>query len=525
MPASYVDSTYAAPTGPVITVPAGGNLQSAINAASLNSTIVLAAGATYAGNFTLPAKSGSGWIYIVSSGALPSPGTRATGADASAMARVLGGNGLPAFQAPNTAHHYRLVGLEISVPAGEDNYDIVRFGGSPTSAGQLAHDLVIDRCWIHGNGPDNVKNGVVLNCGAAAIIDSTIENIHAESGVSTFESHAIAGTTGPGPFKIVNNFLEASHITILFGGATASIPGAVPGDMEIRRNHMTKRLSWWPAHASFAGTTWGVKNLFELKNARRVWLDGNLLENCWPSDPAVAGGPQHGWAVLLTVRDEGGAMPWAVVEDVTITNNIIRHANAGFSLYGSEGAGAHRIRIANNVLDDIGGSWGANDKTGRICQGTDTTDVVFDHNTMFHTFNNIIFAYGGGLSPLAFTNNITENGAGFAGVSTGGFAANVLVGGPGAPASMSGVGFVDLAGGNYRLAPSSPYNDAATDGTDIGCDIDALEAAIGGAAPPPAPPPPPGGGSGSGGGGGGCGCTGWEALVVLALYGARKSIV
>ena len=26
---------------------------------------------------------------------------------------------------------------------------------------------------------------------------------------------------------------------------------------------------------------YGVKNLFELKNAQRVIIDGNLFENCW----------------------------------------------------------------------------------------------------------------------------------------------------------------------------------------------------------------------------------------------------
>jgi hypothetical protein len=33
---------------------------------------------------------------------------------------------------------------------------------------------------------------------------------------------------------------------------------------------------------------------------------------------------------------------------------------------------------------------------------------------------------------------------------------------------------VNLAGGNYRLSGSSPYRGSATDGTDVGCNIDAL---------------------------------------------------
>jgi hypothetical protein len=37
--------------------------------------------------------------------------------------------------------------------------------------------------------------------------------------------------------------------------------------------------------------------------------------------------------------------------------------------------------------------------------------------------------------------------------------------------------FVNAAGGNYRLAVHSPYNNAGTDGRDIGANIDTIEAA------------------------------------------------
>ena len=46
------------------------------------------------------------------------------------------------------------------------------------------------------------------------------------------------------------------------------------------------------------------------------------------------------------------------------------------------------------------------------------------------------------------------------------------------PLLLSLVGFVDLAGGDYRLAPTSPYKNAGTDGKDVGCDFDALKSKI-----------------------------------------------
>ena len=103
---------------------------------------------------------------------------------------------------------------------------------------------------------------------------------------------------------------------------------------------------------------------------------------------------------------------------------------------------------------------------------------------------------------FVFSNNIVANNTyGFKGSdsSTGiptlqtffpgyWFKRNAIVGGKASlypadnffPATYDAVGFVDRAGGNYRLAPSSPFKGAGEGGTDVGADIDALTAAIGG---------------------------------------------
>ncbi len=46
------------------------------------------------------------------------------------------------------------------------------------------------------------------------------------------------------------------------------------------------------------------------------------------------------------------------------------------------------------------------------------------------------------------------------------------------PASLDEVGFVDRARGNYRLKATSRHARAGTDGKNLGCDFDALEAAM-----------------------------------------------
>jgi hypothetical protein len=484
----------------MITVNANGDLQAALDSAAPGDVIALEAGAIFTGNFVLPYKSGSDWITIRSSApadSLPPPGVRITPAYAGAMPKLISPDDVPALRTEARAHHYRLIGIEFGYLGG-DNYGLLQLGdGDETSPDQLPNNLILDRCYIHGNATGQAQNGIRLNSASTAIIDSYISNIHAID----FESHAIAGYFGPGPYKIVNNYLEASAVNVLFGGATPRINGLVPSDIELRRNHFSKRLSWKQDDPSYGGTPWMCKNLFELKSAQRVLIEGNIFERNWPSGPTADGGPQHGWAILFTVRDEGRLTPWAVVQDVTFTSNVVRHSNCGFLIYGSEGRGLRRIKIANNLLDDIGPRWGNNNKTGYAAQVSDAADLSFDHNTIIQSAA-ILWVYNSPVVGFTFTNNIApHNLEGVDGeTSSPGlntlntyfpgymFLKNALVdASPSAypadnffPVTLDHVGFVDRANGNYRLAPASPYKKAGMDGKDLGADFDAIDAAISG---------------------------------------------
>ena len=64
LPQRFVDTTYPAMTGTTISAASSAAFQSALSNAQPGDTIVLQAGATYSGTFTLPAKSGTGWIII-----------------------------------------------------------------------------------------------------------------------------------------------------------------------------------------------------------------------------------------------------------------------------------------------------------------------------------------------------------------------------------------------------------------------------------------------------------------------------
>lgn len=265
-PRVFLNTSYPTTSGTTINVPRGGDVQAAIDAAKLGDTIVLEAGATYTGHFKLTNKSGSGWIVIRSSNmsGLPAEGTRVSPAlHARAMPKLLAPDytSYSSLIRTNTgAHHYRFVGIEFGVTSdlmylttlielGDD-------GDSQSTLDSVPHDIVIDRCYIHGNNLGAVRRGVALNSARTAIIDSYISNIH---GVNT-DVQAIAGWNGPGPHKIVNNYLESGGETVMFGGGSIEIENMLPSDIEFRRNLVTRPVQWknpiipTPTGLSVAGT-------------------------------------------------------------------------------------------------------------------------------------------------------------------------------------------------------------------------------------------------------------------------------
>ena len=527
LPRVVLDTTYASPGGRQTSVPAGGDLQAALNAAQPGDTIILQAGATYTGNFTLPVKSGTAWIYVQSSAlsSLPAPGTRVAPAQSSLMPKIVSPNTAPAISTAAGAHNFRFAGIEITTTwasTNGTNYVLVQLEapGGNTTLSQVPTDLVFDRCYVHGTPTGNVRRAILMNSARTAVVDSYLADLH-EVGA---DSQAVASWNGPGPFKIVNNYLEGAGENVMFGGVDPAIPNLVPSDIEIRRNYLFKPLSWMAGSGSFAGIHWSVKNLFELKNAQRVLVDGNVLENNWADS-------QNGYGILFTPRNQEGTAPWSVVRDVTFTNNILRHSGGGVNAMGADynypSQPTQRILIQNNLFDDISTTtWNG---TGTFFQLLDGgSDIVIDHNTVLQGGNMITATYSSALIPAAsfvFTNNIvpynqygvfgdygvgigmTAINAYFPGSS---FVRNAIVGGPASnfpagnylPSALAAVGFVDLANRNYALAPGTPYVGAGTDGKDVGVDFTAMAAAMAGssssppapaapAAPSSAPTPPP----------------------------------
>jgi glycosyltransferase involved in cell wall biosynthesis len=412
-PQARVEIPAPAAHGRTVHVKAGESLQAAIDAAAPGDRITLEPRVVYEGPFRLPKKNGDQWIVITSAAEarLPARGRRVAPADAQLMPRLVASSD-SVIEAMPGAHHYRLVGLEISPASGTYLNTLVQLGDQEKTVEAQPHDIIIERSYLHGDAKKGARRGVALNSRATAVIDSHLADFKEVA----VDSQAISGWNGAGPFRIENNYLEAAGENVMFGGADPSVPDLVPADIEVRRNHMAKPLRWKVGHPTYEGTEWAVKNLFELKNARRVLVEGNILEYNWPH-------AQNGFAILFTVRNQDGRAPWSVVEDVTFANNIVRHAGGGINVLGRDdnqpSQQTRRLAIRNNLFLDIGGQWG----NGRLFQLLDgTSSVSIDHNTALQT-GSILF--GGDHAPhtaFVFQNNIAphnEHGITGSGTSAG----------------------------------------------------------------------------------------------------------
>ncbi len=523
LPKVYVDTTYPAITGKTIAVHAGGDLQAAIDAAVPGDQIVIDAGVTITGaNFFLRKKAGQdsnpSYIVIRSSGTLPSPGTRVAQTDASQMAKIQSNSTDPVFRTEYGAHNYRLVGLEITKIASPTvnaysnlSYGLIWIGGPdyytgkyPASTSDLPHHIVLDRCYIHGdyNAPHGeTYRASMVNGDYIGVVDSYISNIHSEY----LEVQGLEGGNSNGPIKIVNNYVEAAGENIIFGGFDPAVPNAVPSDIEVRHNYLSKPMSWNPYSSSFAGVSYSVKNLFELKNAQRVWVDGNIMGNNWVKS-------QDGKAVLFTVRNQSGGCPWCTVQDITFTNNIVRQTAGVFNTiaadYNHPSQQLQSVLIENNLFYSIGGAqWGdtggygifASVNGGQWPGGPHYTilNMTFNHNTAFPTKDVLEMDIAPAATNLVFTNNLVASGSyGIfgSGYGTGTpainqylvsptFNANVMAGagavgtyptGVQLLSSISSIGFVNYSGNDFHLSTSSPYKNAGTDGKDMGADVDGI---------------------------------------------------
>jgi hypothetical protein len=373
--------------GKTMSVKSGGDLQAALDGAACGDTLRLEAGTTFVGRFRFPQKpcDDAHWIIIRTSApdeALPPEGKRL----APCYAGVASLPGRPDFHCASTknvmakllftgqvsgpllfaegANHYRFIGIEITREVSAAG--VVALAGPEGSVG--ADHFIFDRVWMHGTAQDDTRRGLYLSgTRYMAVVDSFFSDFHCAAKGSCTDSQAISGAAGDlpmGPYKIVNNFLEAAGENLLFGGSAAT---ATPTDIEIRHNHLFKPMLWMSGQPGFVGGSNGkpfiVKNHFELKNAQRVLFEGNVLDNNW------GGFSQAGSSVGLTPKNQNNGpghnnlCPLCRVTDITIRDCVIAHVGGGLVIGnipapppdGPIATAGERYSIHDIIIDDIDG--------------------------------------------------------------------------------------------------------------------------------------------------------------------------
>jgi hypothetical protein len=290
-----------------------------------------------------------------------------------------------------------------------------------------------------------------------------------------------------------------------------------------------------PGSPNFVGGANGhpfiVKNHFELKNAVRVLVQANLMENSW------GGFSQKGYAIVLTPANQYSkagtfVCPLCQVTDITIRYVRTSHSGGGISMAtvlhhapnqgkGQQALAGTRWSIHDVVLDDISTKYVGAGTLFEVVNSwpeNPLNTITINHVTGFPDPSSHVMTVGNSqtvsMYGLVFTNNITTTGrypvwnpivgsicsskdvpvSSIANCfTTYTFADNVLAAAPPAfppskwpannmfPQTAIDVGFVNYNngnGGNYELQPNSPYKNKGTDGKDLGADVVGLNSAL-----------------------------------------------
>ncbi len=424
--------------------------------------------------------------------------------------------------------HIRFIGIEWTTPTDANI-------GRMVTAEHSDH-VIFDRNWIHPAEGAEVGHGIGVNHGSRmiAVINSYFSGLNciARKGKCT-DAHAIGGGGGDEPIstlKYYNNFLESGGENILFGGSPSTI---VPTDIEIRRNHLFRPMLWKEGEPGYVATAVGqpyiVKNNFELKSAIRVLFEANLLENTW------GGFSQTGYSILLTPFNQSDHCPVCRVNDVTIRFNRVRNVagvlqfNTALSKTGGPAADGGRYSVHDLFADDLHDKDYKGGGTFLIMVSVRPPihDVQIDHVTAFvrgvllsiansdaklqnFTVTNSVFSVGDRRPPMASAGG--PNGCASKTQSIGPeavlqacfdpykFDRNLIISDrasfPKGNITVSSAGAAGIRDFNEKddishdprlchakgpgCSKVSPGAGAASDGRDMGADIDAIEAAIAG---------------------------------------------
>ena len=402
-----------------IVVPAGGDLQGALNAAQCGDTVVLEAGAafTVAGleqPFQLKPKGActgtdADWITVKGSNAATLPATlrplSVQQIRALNLPKLVTNTSTPALEAVARAHHYRVIGIEITNDSRGGTLSnnglifagIVHGSSPPLTLATVPRSIEFDRVWVHSeeDGTDSeiatCLRGFLLGAADITIKNSRVAGFRAfHPGTTTpASSQAVLIEKGPGPYTISNNFLEAWFTSIFTGGGPQWItnkatvaPGATLTQATLSNADNLSVGDYIAFAVSGQGSRYQVVKV--------TAINGTLVS--YVAQPGLDGGTTGN--PLMVPPDSPGDAVWNgdTPKNLRITNNTFwKNPVVGIAagVYGFYGKGHLEFKTAKDTLVE------GNDFSGYAAGFTITSrnqsDVATSGNNPWATITNLIF--------------------------------------------------------------------------------------------------------------------------------------
>lgn len=353
---ALIDAHFAppAPPGPpVVHVPCGEAIQPAYDAIVAGGTITLDPSADctsgYPETLTLGPKDGASamnrvtittqgwtdkgdeWAGLVTPADLPRMAViRGTGSSG-AVITVANGPG---------AGYVKLFGIAVRACPPTGNCDLVMVGtDTETDVANMASFVSLRQLLVLGDPVFGSRRGVRIEGRHITLTQSWCQDIF----IAGQDTQCVASNRGGRFVDVGFNYLAAASENIMLGGAPIPNADLVPQDWNIHDVILHKPLRWfteWNGGVS-PSIRRQVKNLFELKHAKRVTAERILMVNNWPES-------QSGIAILLNYSTNGTCPACGGLEDVTLRDVVVLNSPGGISFQGySYQAGSNN---ANKLL-------------------------------------------------------------------------------------------------------------------------------------------------------------------------------
>lgn len=485
----------------VFTATSTAELLARYNAMPLTGGVIkIPKGTVMSGTVVLPERAFSDYVTIMSDGAMPDIHNRITNTSTElATISAPGTNDIP-ITVGKRAHHIRFIGIKVTVPAGINTYYGFHIGdhdGTQDTVAEQAHDVILQHCVVDSPDNSSMTHGVLVDGKRISVLSSWIGNVKLTSQIGG-DSTGINSATGEGLHVFQNDFIESAGEGYITGGTTNAMK-VTPSGVEFRRDYFTKRASWTTAQ-------YAMKNHFEIKMGRNIYVESSVMRYQKNNDQF--------YSIVLKSSNQGDDSPGNVAEFVRVENCEVTEAQGGFNTawdrYATLSIKPRHFSLRNVLFDKIdSATYGPRGRAMALGNADyvevehvtglpDAEAVAFDAGNVqnLRITNSIIGAGGYGIFKGADDNSGAGQGTAAFNLGTYGkwsysynvtplYGADAGTSGvyPNAapndhnayPATAEGVGFVDYPNGNYRLAATSAYKGAASDGTDPGVNQDLIE--------------------------------------------------